>query len=76
MQQLQDESEKLISQLEARLVTTKEEKEEQTRQLMSARNEIEEQGDTIYDLNNALKAAGEDKEAVKAQPPTPPRPRP
>jgi hypothetical protein len=67
MQQLQDESEKLISQLEARLVTTKEEKEEQTRQLMSARNEIEEQGDTIYDLNNALKAAGEDKEAVKAQ---------
>ncbi|MEC8494954.1 MAG: hypothetical protein VXZ39_08525, partial [Planctomycetota bacterium] len=65
MQQLQDESEKLIHQLEARLVTVKEEKEGHERQLVAARNELEEQGDTIYDLNNALKASAEDKKAVE-----------
>jgi len=67
MATLQDESEKLIGQLEDRLASVRLERDDKARELAGARNESEEAGDTIYDLNNAVKATQEGLSAAEAQ---------
>jgi hypothetical protein len=67
MAQLQDESEKLIGQLEDRLAAVRLERDEKAQELSGARNEAEEAGDTIYDLNNAVKSAQEELHAAEAK---------
>ena len=57
MASLQDESERLIGQLEAKLAATKAERDERARELAGAQEQVEEHGDTIYDLTKVLKAA-------------------
>jgi len=63
MTQLQDESEKLIGQLEDRLSAVRQERDKTQKDLTQARNEAEEHGDTIYDLQQSLKDAQEESEA-------------
>ena len=63
MTQLQDESEKLIGQLEDRLSAVRQERDSTMKDLTQARNEAEEHGDTIYDLQQSLKDAQEEAEA-------------
>jgi hypothetical protein len=65
MEQLQEESEKLLGQLEARLRVVEKERDDKISELTESRNELDEHGDTIYDLENALEKSKKENEELQ-----------
>ena len=67
MEQVQEESDRLISELEDRLTHMRQEKQDTLEQLQATKNLVEDHDDTIYDLNNALRAAKDETEAARTK---------